>query len=352
MYLLKNLNDEIKKLRKENKTLSKNLNQINREYFLLIKKNFFKYNSNYNNLDNTKKLLFKNESDYENHKFVFEELDDFYKYRKFILISTYLFFSKRLYFGKANIIPNFNLKFFLNCIEKSKKKFFAKTLFYGLFSFFLFKYEKKYFEFEISNKLSINSRLGIYLWFESNYRKRLLNHHTFNFLDDYFTKRFGLIDTDFKSDLNEEILENTIFYYLFKQHYFNIYVTKTFNNLITPFLNNEKKSDFEKAVFVNKLNKNFIEKVEKEKFYYFDSDKNEEKNYKRINIFNGIKDLFKNTFNEEYNGFENKKSDKLFLTEDSLGNLIRQNELNQIFLNDLINENLKKSYLDYKKGNI
>ncbi len=352
MFLVKTLNDEIKKLREEKKSLSKNLNNIKRDYFLQVKKNLFYDKTNYNDLYKINKILFINESDYEKQKFIFEELDFFYKYRKFILFSGCLFLWKRIYFGKANVIPNFNLKFFLSSFEKSKKIFLAKSAFIIFFSAALFKYEKKYFEFEISNNININSRLGIFLWFETNYRNGYLNVSNFNFLDNTVGKKYNLINKNIQSELNQEILENINFYVLIKQHYFNIYTTKIFNNIITPLINNEKNNHYDQTKFMYEIQKNYLEKIQNEKYYIFNEEINQEMNNKAFNLFDDMKKLFENTFNHEYNGFENKKSDKLFLTEDSLLEMIRLDELNQIFLNENTSDNIKEFYRNFKIDNI
>ena len=236
------LYEEIQKIRKEKKTLSKSLNKMDREYFLFVKKSLFKENE-FDKLNKNQKILFKNEDDFQNKKFIFEELDDFYKYRKFFILTGYLFFTKRLFFGKQKLIDNFNLTNWIKeSISKSKKLFLGKFIFFNVFSFSVFRFEKKYFEFEISKNITTDSRLGLYIWFDTNFRLGLLNINSFNHLDDLILKKVNFINKDKKSQLNEEIIENIIFYYLLKQHFFSFYTSKLFSHLIVPILNNEKNN--------------------------------------------------------------------------------------------------------------
>jgi len=351
MYISKILYEEFKKLRNEKKVISENLNKIDRKYFLLIKRNFF-CEDNFDSLDKHKKLFFKDESDFENQKFIFEELDDFYKYRQFIIFSSVILFTKKLLFKNTSLIKDFNTKFLINSILFSPKKFIGKSLFLITSSLVLFRFSNKYFEHEISRKITLDSRLGIYLWFETNFRKGFLNYETFNYLDDKISRKNYIINKDESNAINERIFDDIIFYYLLKSHFYNFYFSKIFLNIIVPLLNNEKTSQFQLAKFLIKINQQFFEKLQKDRNYSFDNLHQEEVNIKTLNSFDFIKNSFKNNFEFEDNLTKTKGGDKLYLNEDNILHLIRSNELQQIFLNEFTIENLKNAYIQYKNGSI
>lgn len=353
MYLPKLLYDEFKKILNERNILSKHLNKIDREYFLFVKKELFNIN-NYQNLDKTKKLLFNNESDYENQKFIFEEIDDFFKMRRFFIGSAYIFLAIKLFIAEKASTNEFYHKRLFNNFKKSPKLFCLKAFIFSLITFAGWHYEKKYFEFDFANKINTNSRLGIFLWFESNFRLGLLNKNTINFLDEEIQMQINLISKEIKSELNEEILHKLIFYALLKQHYFNFFATKFLANIIIPLLNTENNHNqkHEENYFLSIVQQSFMNNYN-ERFFSFSSELDYEINAKRTGIYGKFKSLVASSLNDKgLNGNNEGNNDKVFLNENSLASLIRIDEIKQIYLNDFIQENLKKFYEDYKKGNI
>jgi hypothetical protein len=349
MYLSKLIYEELKKQLNENRILSKHLNKIDREHFVFIKKDLFS-KSDFEKLDKTKKLLFSDGSDYENKKFIFEEIDDFFKLRRFLIASAYLFAAKRLFLGKAALSENFNFTFFKN----SPKKFLLKTFLFSLFSFAVLNFEKKYFALDFSSKIKIDSRLGIFLWFESNYRIGLLNTNTINFLDESIQAQFNLVNKDLKSELNEELFHKLIFYALLKQHFYSFITCKFLVNVIFPLMNFEKnRSKLQKEKFLFSVIKQNFETMQKEKFFSYNSELNEEIDVKKIGIISNLKNLISSGVGESgLIGLDYNSKDKLFLNENSLPSLFRIEELNQIFLNDYMQESLRNFYVEYKSKNL
>jgi len=353
MYLSKLIYEELKKQLNENRILSKHLNKIDREHFVFIKKDLFS-KSDFEKLDKTKKLLFNDISDYENKKFIFEEIDDFFKLRRFLIAFAYLFAAKRLFLGKAASYENFYFTFFKNSIKNSPKKFLLKTFMFSLFSFAVFHFEKKYFALDFSSKIKIDSRLGIFLWFESNYRIGLLNTNTINFLDESIQAQFNLVNKDLKSELNEELLHKLIFYALLKQHFYSFFTCKFLVNVIFPLMNFEKNSSkLQKEKFLFSVIKQNFETMQKEKFFSYNSELNEEIDVKKIGIISNLKNLISSGVGESgFIGLDYNSKDKLFLNENSLASLFRIEELNQIFLNDYMQESLRNFYVEHKSKNL
>lgn len=358
MYIPKLLYEEYQKSKKENKILSTKLRCFSREYFCFIKSHLFS-NKNFDSLNPTEKILFNNEEDYNNQKFLFEELDDFYKYRKTFLVFFHVYFSKLLFFGKQRIKDNFTLDWVKNSIKKSPNGFLGKIVFFSIFTYAILVFQQKYFQYIVANKININSKLGLYLWYEHNYRRGLINTYTLNFLDDNISQKLLLVDVKNKiSQFNENTLEYVYFNYLLKQHFYNIYTTKIFTNIIIPLFNNEKENNKEVNNFLLKINKVFWQKLRAEKYYYYCDKDQEEYNYNSSLLFdNFFFRLFKPGDKLNVNAFSSKSpkaqqfsasldnincNEKIFLNEDSLQNLFRYDELNNIFLNDHFVESLKE----------
>jgi len=395
MYFPKLLYEEFKKLRKQQKTISKHISKIDREQFLFLKRGLFS-GSNFKSLDSTKKLLFSDETDFENQKFIFEELNDFSNWRRFGLASLVFLSAKRLFLTKAIVISSsgnsFNFSLFkpkaaFNFSAANKKIFIKliKGTLFAAFSFAAFYCENIYFEMEITDKVTIESRLGIYLWFENNYRKGLLNTNTINMLDAYMQKLFitNLLNErssisgskELKNDWNQDLFYNVVFYALVKQHFYDVFISKTLQNVIIPLIDYQEKSSrtcsaaFQAQTnkFLLSLLKRNFENRSKERFYCFDSELNCERNLKVNYPLNYLKALFHGDkgsfsgFSDEFNFkgvdfvFDNNKvkNETLFLNENSLGSLLRNEELNQIYFNCFFQEKLRDFYEDYNKnGNI
>lgn len=322
------------KINIDKKNLTKGIIRIDRPYFIFMKRNLFAEKS-YSEIPDFKKVLFKNEEEYKIQKFIFEELNDIYKFRTFIFTSVYFFTGKKIIFGRKKFLENFNLNFFKNSFLYSPKIFLIKIFFLGFLSVTYFNLETFLFKTLISKKIKSNTRLGLYLWFDSNFRLGLLNTQTLNYLDNQINNISLFIDEK-QTQMNEDNLNIICFYYLLKQHYLNIYISKFFINIIIPMINNK-----------NPKFSDFVEKIKNEKYFYYCNINDEEYN---DNILLWIKILNFFKYKNEKDFFSSSgELEKIFVNEDSINNLIGEIEIRELKKNEFILEELNNFYNSTKK---
>jgi hypothetical protein len=339
MFLFRFFHDDYKRKKRENLILSEKINKIKPKYFLFLRNNILNEN-NYEDLNNEKKILFSNEDEYMNIKTKFDEIYYFRNYNKFILFCLSVLFVKRLFASNAEI--NLNTKL----IREEKKIILKKIINHKyskyLLSFFVIyslnKITNNIFEYDFASKISVNSRFGIYIWFENNLRLGKLDHTTINYLDKYMDDFSYLIIKNNKNNnnFNKIIYDHLIFYQIIKIHFLEIFLAKTILKIYLP-INLYKKTFEIDDKFLKRILEDFYKVLNKERYYDIKNGIEEDKRLHKI-ILSYIlpKDISNVIFNNNY------RIDDLFqLNENEEENIISKDYLEVIVENYKTLFNLK-----------
>ena len=71
----------------------------------------------------------------------------------------------------------------------------------------------------VGSDYKINTRFGIYIWFENNLRLGKIDYITINYLDNYINNYSLLILNRNTGNFNKSLYDNIIFYQMMKIHY-------------------------------------------------------------------------------------------------------------------------------------
>lgn len=369
MYAIRLLYDDHKKNKRENLLISESIKHLKPKYFSFLKKNFLSL-ENFEDLEIHKKILFENEDDYFHMKNKFEEIHYFRIYRKINIFLLSLLFLKR-FIGKLDkkeislntkiyiINSNFNIirkfsNFFRIFNNKGFRYFFAFSAIY-----LVNKLDDKLFQKDFADNIGINTRFGLYIWFENNYRLGKIDNITINFLDQYMINLSYLAQTEIKEKekekeneekekyekfnekiFNKNIFEFLLFYQMLKIYYLETFISKTLLEVYLPIENYKRTINIDHR-FLKRILEDFYSKISRERYFDMKNgiEKDERISRKIFNFFipNEIKNFMKDR--------ENYYNEKFQINENSAKEIISEEFLEVLYRNYEVLMNMKESEL-------
>lgn len=338
MYAFRILHDNYKKKKRESLVISEKIKKMKPRYFLFLRNNILK--NTYDDLENEKKILFANEEEYENMKFKFDEIYHFRNYRKFLLFCFSAIFIKRL-FGK---LENNEINLNTNLIKESRRNLLNRIINQKYFKYLIGfaviysanKIENKKFEYDFANNIKINTRFGIYIWFENNLRLGKIDYITINYLDNYINNYSLLILNRNTGNFNKSLYDNIIFYQMMKIHFLEIFLAKTILNIYIP-INYYKLSFKIDDRFLRRILEDYYKILNKER--YFDIKNGIEKDQRLNKIL--INYMIPKEIRRIISDKENHKNDDFEINENSGENIITNEAMEILIENYQILFNLK-----------
>ena len=308
-----------------------------------MKNNLLKENS-FEDLDNEKKIIFSNEEEYFNMKSKYDEIHHFRYYRKFILSSCSFLFMKRLLNDQETTIDP---KMFegrsyrsIRLLRIINHRYFKYTCGLALI-YTAFKIENRIFQYDFSNKIKINTRFGLYIWFENNFRLGKLDYSTINYLDKNLINTSYLLVEEKNNNYNKRILDYMIFYQIMKLHFLKIFLSKTIINIFFPITFYRSKDKIDDRFLKRNLD-NFYKLMSKERYYDLQNGIEEDKRLSRI----VVKSLFPKELRNSLFNNENMFADNFELNENSDENIISKEIMELIIQNYQILLKLKDGLND------
>jgi hypothetical protein len=172
----------------------------------------FYFNSTFSNLVDKYKLLYNDEVEYENIKSKIKHLKHIYLARDLTLLSfSYICFSKLF-------------KYLEHQIEKPYRQIYPKRLLTFLLTFGLNYLITRNYYVDLSNIVSLKSKLGMYFWFEFRFRQGVLNNNNINALDNIVLNDIEIVKNN--KIKSKERIEKVLFYLSMKRHYLSLIISE------------------------------------------------------------------------------------------------------------------------------